>query len=234
MGREADVDRQDPELLEQLQDADFGGRGQGDDHEVDGGETGEVDEVGGIAELGKALLTLRTAVVVAIVEDAENGQLVTAGFLQRGNQRFGHGAAAEDDGPLLQATGAGEAARRQRRHRRRKAERHHAGHVPDQEPQAGNVGQSVADDQQHRDEAEDARPGDQELGEALGVAAQQRQVVGAENLGDEQRQDGGADRNRERQAGKRYRKQRQQADADDGQAGCFEGGGDAAHQRGGD
>lgn len=111
---------------------------------------------------------------------------------------------------------------------------HHAGHVPDQKPQPGDVGQSVADDQQHRDEAEDARPGDQELGEALGVAAQQRQVVGAENLGDEQRQDGGADRNRERQAGERYRKQWQQANADDGQAGCFEGGGDAAHQRGGD
>ena len=52
--READVDRQHPELLEHLQDAALGRDRQREDHEVDARAAGEFDEVVDRAELGDA------------------------------------------------------------------------------------------------------------------------------------------------------------------------------------
>ena len=70
-----DVDRQHPKLLEHLQDAAFRRDRQREDHEIDPGLAGELDEVVDGAELGHAVADRRAAVVAAIVEHADDAHI---------------------------------------------------------------------------------------------------------------------------------------------------------------
>ena len=66
--RKADVDRQHPEVLQQLENAVLGGDRQRDDEQIDAGDAAEIDQFGDGAELRVPGDGLRRAVVLAVVE----------------------------------------------------------------------------------------------------------------------------------------------------------------------
>ena len=101
MRREADVDRQHPELLQQREHARLGGQRQRHDQHVDARDAGELDQLGDGAELGIAGDERRRAAVVAVVEDAADADVVVGLLLDRADQRLGRLAAADDDGAPL-------------------------------------------------------------------------------------------------------------------------------------
>ena len=100
--READVDRQHPQLLEHLQDARFRRYWQREDHKVDAGESGELDEVIDSAELGLAGTQDRRAVFAAVIEQADEAHVAVGLRVERRDQRFARAAAADDDGAPLE------------------------------------------------------------------------------------------------------------------------------------
>ena len=103
MRRQPDIDRQHPQLLQQLQHAHFGGQRQRHDQHVDAGDAGELDQFGNGAELGIAGNDRRRALVAAIVEDAADADIVVGLLFDRADQHFGRLAAADDDGAALHA-----------------------------------------------------------------------------------------------------------------------------------
>ncbi|ODN71891.1 hypothetical protein A6302_00823 [Methylobrevis pamukkalensis] len=102
MGAEADVDRQHPQILEELQDPVLGGERHRHDQKVDGGEPGEDLQFADVAELGIAGHVFRRALVGAVVEDAEDFEFLAAVAFHGPDQRLGRRAAADDHRPLLE------------------------------------------------------------------------------------------------------------------------------------
>ena len=78
VGAEADIDGQDPEALENLEKPRFGGQRQGNDQQIGAHAAHEIDELIGIAELAKTGDGGRRAIVVAIVEYADDGDVAVA------------------------------------------------------------------------------------------------------------------------------------------------------------
>ncbi len=72
VGGKADIDRQHPELLQHFQDARLRRDRQREQHEVDAGAAGELDDVVDLAEFRAAGAGVERAVVVAVVEHAED------------------------------------------------------------------------------------------------------------------------------------------------------------------
>ena len=72
MGRQADVDRQHPQLLQHFENARLRRDRQREQHEVDAGAAGEFDDVVDLAELRVAGAGVERAIVVAVVEHAEH------------------------------------------------------------------------------------------------------------------------------------------------------------------
>ena len=88
MRRQADVDRQHPELLEHLQDAVFGRDRQREDHKIDAGAAREFDEIVDGAELLQAAAGGGCAVVAAVVEHADHAHVAVRLRAQRTDQAF--------------------------------------------------------------------------------------------------------------------------------------------------
>ena len=80
MRREPDVDRQHPELLQHFEHALFGAQRHRDDDQIDARLPREFEQVGDAAELGQARDRFRRALVVAVVEQADQAH-VAAGAL---------------------------------------------------------------------------------------------------------------------------------------------------------
>ena len=109
--READVDRQHPELLQHLQDAALGRDRQREDHEIDAGAAREFDEiVDACRACGRPAHDGRRAVVAAVVEHADDADV---GVALRARARVISAsprlAAADDDGAAVEPALAGPA-----------------------------------------------------------------------------------------------------------------------------
>ena len=72
MGRQANVDRQYPQFLQHFENARLRRNRQCEQHEVDAGAAGEFNDIVDLAELRTSGAGFKRAVVVAIVEHAEN------------------------------------------------------------------------------------------------------------------------------------------------------------------
>ena len=72
---EADVDRQHPELFQHLQDAALGGNRQREDHQINPGVAGDLDQVVHRTKFLHALAACRAALIVAIVEYADDAHV---------------------------------------------------------------------------------------------------------------------------------------------------------------
>ena len=73
-----DIDRQHPQLLEHLQDAPFRRDRQREDHQVDAGAAGELDQIVDRAELAAAGHGGGRTIVAAVVEQADDAHVVVA------------------------------------------------------------------------------------------------------------------------------------------------------------
>ena len=134
--READVDRQHPELLEHLQDARLGRDRQREDHEVDAGAAREFDEVVDRAELLQAGAGGGRAVVAAVVEHADQAHVRLALALQRGDEMLARIAAADHDRAAVEPAFAGPAAHDAVQKQAQAIEREQADAVVAREPEA--------------------------------------------------------------------------------------------------
>ncbi len=105
--RDADVDREREQPLQDLHKALLGVSGTGDDQEVDAGIAAEVRQLLEVAELGIAADAVGGALVEAVVEDAEDGELLHLVVLEGGDQLLGLRSAADDHRAAHEAAGRG-------------------------------------------------------------------------------------------------------------------------------
>ena len=108
--RQADVDRQHPQLLQHFQDARLGRNRQREQHEVDAGAAGEFDDIVDLAELRAAGAGIERAVVVAVVEHAEHVDVGIVLGLERLDQLLAVLVGADHDGAAVEPALAGPAA----------------------------------------------------------------------------------------------------------------------------
>ena len=99
---EPDIDRQHPKLRQHFEHALFSAERHRHDHQIDAGLARELDEVGNAAKLGHACHRLRRALVVAVVENAEQADVGAGALVDRLDQHFGIVATADDDRAPLQ------------------------------------------------------------------------------------------------------------------------------------
>jgi hypothetical protein len=82
MRSEPDIDRQDPELLQHLQDAALGRDRQCEDHEIDARLARELDQIVDGAELRAARAGDRRAILATVVEHADDANIGIASELR--------------------------------------------------------------------------------------------------------------------------------------------------------
>ena len=101
VGGKPDVDRQNPELLYQLQDALLGrGRKRNDQH-VDARQAGKLHQFGKSAKLWITCHHIRRALIAAIIENATDADVVVSLLFQCAHQILGGLATTDDYGAAL-------------------------------------------------------------------------------------------------------------------------------------
>jgi hypothetical protein len=101
MSAQPDIHREDPELAEHLHETGLGGERKGDGQEIDARPARKVDELGNRPKLAIAADHGRRAVIVAIVEHADDLD-VGSRALQRFHQATGRLAATNQDAAAKQ------------------------------------------------------------------------------------------------------------------------------------
>ena len=102
MGRQANVDRQHPQLLEHAENPRLGRNGQREQHQIDTCAARKLDDIVDLAELGNARTAIHDAVVMAIVEHAEHIDVgIVLGF-ERLHELLAILVRANDDGAAIE------------------------------------------------------------------------------------------------------------------------------------
>ncbi len=99
--RQADIDRQHPQLLEHMKNTAFGRDRQRKDYEIDPGFAGKLDDVVDDAEIGHAIANRQASAVVAVVKHADHVQIGIALRGKRLQQRFAVFVGTDDDGAAI-------------------------------------------------------------------------------------------------------------------------------------
>ena len=180
--RQADVDRQHPELAHHLQHAVLGRDGQRHDEQVDARDAAEIDQFGDIAELRVAGDDRRRTGVLAVVEDAADADVVVGLGLDGADQLLGRFTAADDDGaafeparvdPVPHQAGEGQA---------EGSEDEEARDVPGGHPDAREGAADLAEEGDHGEEDEDGRPGEEDAAELKTATAEGRDRIAVGKL----------------------------------------------------
>ncbi|MNE28263.1 hypothetical protein D3C80_1216990 [compost metagenome] len=98
MGRDADIDRQHPELAQKLENACLGAERQGDDQHIEFRQTGEFHQFRKGAKLRITGDNLGRALALPVVENPADTDIIVRLLLQRADEVSGRIAAADDDG----------------------------------------------------------------------------------------------------------------------------------------
>src|ERR1700733_5167669 len=104
VGGKPDVDRQYPQLLQHFENPRLRGNRQREQHEVDAGAAGKLDDVVDLAELGGAGGGIERAAVVAVVEHAEDIDVGIFLGIEGRNQMFAVLIRADHDGAAVEPT----------------------------------------------------------------------------------------------------------------------------------
>ncbi len=182
MRRQADVDRQHPELAHHLQHAVLGGDRQRHDEQIDACDAAEIHQFGDVAELRIAGHDRRRAAVLAIVEDAADADVVVRLGFDGVDQVFGRFAAADDDGTALEPADADPAAHQAREGQTETGEDEEAGNVPRGHPDARIGVADLAEEGDHGEQDEDHRPGEEDAAELQGAAAERNDRIAVGEL----------------------------------------------------
>ena len=197
MRREADVDRQHPELLEHLQDARLGRDRQREDHEVDAGAAREFDEVVDRAELLQAGAGGGRAVVAAVVEHADKAHIRLALALQRGDEMLARIAAADHDRAAVEPAFAGPAAHDAVQKQAQAIEREQADAVVAREPEAGIHAAELREERDRDDHQKDDGPRDGEPRALADRIAESLDLIDVGGLERDHRKAGNRERGRD-------------------------------------
>jgi hypothetical protein len=188
MRREADVDRQHPELGQHLQDAAFGRDRQSEDDEVELGVARVGDEIVHVAELGIAGDDVGGPVVVAVVEHADEADAAGGLRLDRAEHLVRRLAAANDGGPAVEPAGPRQARHEDRQDEALGEERAAAGEEEACEPDARKMGADLGEEQDHQRDQRHQRPRGHDLEAVKGEGAEGADRIGAERLQEHHRQ----------------------------------------------
>ena len=102
MGRQVDVDRQHPQFLQHFENARLRRDRQREQHEVDAGAAGELDDVVDLAELWAAGAGIQRPIIVAVVEHAEHVDVGVRLLVERLDQLLAVLVGADDDGAAVE------------------------------------------------------------------------------------------------------------------------------------
>ena len=193
MGREADVDRQHPELRQHLQDAPLGRDRQGEDDEIELGAAGVLDEILDAAHLRVAGDDVGRAGLVAVVEEADDADAALGLGIERLDHGFGRSAAADDGGAAVEPARARH--RRYEKGKREPLENQGPGaeEVKAREPDAGEVAADLGEEHHRQGDEDDERPGGDDPQAEQKEGPERRHRIGAGGLEHEHRQCGKPD-----------------------------------------
>ena len=162
MCRQADVDRQHPQLLQHLQDARFRRDRQREDHQVDAGAAREFDQIVDRAELEKPGHHIGRAFVAAIVERADDADVTVALRRDRVDQRSALLVGADDDGAPFEAALLGPAPHHEKQRAAEHDQHDQPGDVERAEPDARELVAGLGEERDADDDQEHDRPGRRE------------------------------------------------------------------------
>ena len=159
MRRQADIDRQHPQLLQHFEDARLGRDRQRKEHEVDAGAAGEFDDVVDLAEFGAAGAGIQRAAVVAVVEHAEHGNVGVVLGLQRFDELLAVFIGADDHGAAVEPALMRPAADHPAQEQPLGDQRGEADEEESRQPQPRNLAAELGEEGRADEQQEDERPG---------------------------------------------------------------------------
>jgi hypothetical protein len=184
-----DIDRQHPQLLEHLQDTALGRDRQREDHEIDARGAGEFDEIVDGAELGHARASGRAAVVVAVVEGADDMHVGVALRGERADQRFAVIVAADHHRAAVEAALLGPAPDQKKQPAPECDQRKQAEHIEGAEPGAGELIAGFGEERNADGDQKHHRPGGSEPHILLLVSAEGLHLIDIGDLEGQHRQE---------------------------------------------
>ena len=195
LGRKADVDRQHPQLLDELEHARLGADGQGHDQHVDARAPAELHQRLEVAEVGIAGDRAAGPVDAAVVEHAADADVAVGIGVERLEQALAGGPGAVDDGAAREVS-LGEALPRQRRDDSAIAnEGDGAADVPQCQPDAGEFGRELEEEHGRQQQPHRRGPAHQQARQLAVGGGERRDGVEAERL---EHGDGGKSGERQR------------------------------------
>jgi len=177
MRGQADIDRQDPQLLQHFEDAGLRRDRQREQHEVDPRAPGELDDIVHLAELGQAGAGVLRTAVAAVVEHAEDLEVGIVLGAERGDQLLAVAVGADHHGAAVEPALARPASHQRTHHQALRRQPHEPGQEEHRQPHARHLAAELGEERDAHEQQEHEAPGRDHPGQLMQPAAKHLDVV---------------------------------------------------------